>query len=56
MEREDAQREEKVGARLSREIHDGCFLLESNKGAQPHWIPVMDDEESVSEMERREEG
>lgn len=40
MTRGEAQREEKVGARLSGEIHDGCFLLESNKGAAAERLTV----------------
>lgn len=40
MERGVAQREEKVGARLSAEIHDGCFLPESNKGAEAERVAL----------------
>lgn len=44
MERGEAQREEKVGARLSGELHDGCFLLDSNKGEEAERLALESSE------------
>lgn len=44
MERGEAQREEKVGARLSGEPRDGCFLLRGDKGEEAQRLTLESSE------------